>query len=162
VGVSGDDVVASRALRAPWGKIRISVSARGVREVRLDQVSRRDRGDSPILDEVVRQLEEYFQGERRRFDLPFDLHGTEFQRRVWKALARVPFGATLSYGDLARKAGSARGYRAVGQAVGRNPLPILVPCHRVLAAGGGLGGFSGGLPLKKRLLAIEGHSFVRG
>lgn len=105
--------------------------------------------------EGARQLLEYFAGARTAFDLPLEPAGTEFQRSVWFALARIPFGTTLSYAELARRVGRPRAFRAVGQANGANPLPIILPCHRVIAADGGLGGYSGGLGVKTRLLAHE-------
>jgi len=113
-------------------------------------------GETPLLAEAAQQLGEYFAGTRRNFDLPLDPAGTPFQRRVWTEMARIPFGATESYGALARKTGSVA--RAVGGACGANPIPIVIPCHRVVAEGGGLGGFSGGTgPATKRaLLELEG------
>ncbi len=113
-------------------------------------------GETPLLARAARQLGEYFAGERRDFDLPLAPAGTAFQRRVWTEMARIPFGATESYGALARKTGSVA--RAVGGACGANPIPIVIPCHRVLGADGALGGFSGGSgPATKRvLLELEG------
>jgi methylated-DNA-[protein]-cysteine S-methyltransferase len=108
------------------------------------------------LPETVRQLEEYFGGKRREFDLPMRLAGTEFQRRVWKQLTGIRFGETLSYGELARRVGNPNASRAVGLANGRNPIPILVPCHRVIGADGTLTGYGGGLERKRWLLAHEG------
>ncbi|MCL4425379.1 MAG: methylated-DNA--[protein]-cysteine S-methyltransferase [Firmicutes bacterium] len=106
---------------------------------------------------VIRQLEEYFAGRRREFELPLDLSaGTPFQQAVWDALQAIPYGQTLSYRELAIAVGRPGGPRAVGQALGANPVPIVVPCHRVIAADGSLGGFGGGLPLKARLLRLEG------
>lgn len=112
--------------------------------------------ETPLLAYARRELEEYFAGRRRAFDLPLAPEGTAFQTRVWRAIADIPFGQTRSYGALARELGSAP--RAVGQACGRNPIAILVPCHRVLGAGKGLGGYSGGrgLETKRFLLAHEG------
>jgi methylated-DNA-[protein]-cysteine S-methyltransferase len=107
------------------------------------------------LAEAARQLDEYFAGTRRVFDLALRPTGTEFQRTVWRALCEIPFGETISYAELARRVGRPEGFRAVGQANARNPLAIVVPCHRVIAAGGGLGGYSGGLDVKARLLALE-------
>ena len=102
------------------------------------------------------QLAAYFQGRRKSFSLPLDLSaGTQFQRKVWRALQRIPYGKTKSYGEIAREIGSPQAARAVGMACGRNALPIIVPCHRVVAHGNKLGGFSSGLWWKKRLLAIE-------
>jgi methylated-DNA-[protein]-cysteine S-methyltransferase len=108
----------------------------------------------PVL-EAARQLEEYFAGERRVFELALALTGTPFQRRVWVALAGIEYGQTISYAELADRVGSPRAFRAVGQANGANPIPIIVPCHRVVASGGGIGGYGGGLDMKRRLLAIE-------
>jgi len=105
---------------------------------------------------VVAQLHEYFAGKRRRFDLPLAPRGTDFQRRVWRALTEIPYGNTISYGELARRIGKPSASRAVGLANGANPLPIIVPCHRVIGADGSLTGFGGGLPIKRRLLALEG------
>lgn len=105
---------------------------------------------------AIRQLGEYFAGERRRFELPLAPRGTDFQRRVWRALTEIPYGGTISYGELARRIGNPSASRAVGLANGANPLPIVVPCHRVIGADGSLTGFGGGLPIKRRLLALEG------
>ena len=105
---------------------------------------------------AIAQLEEYFAGKRRRFDLPLAPRGTEFQRRVWRALTEIPYGQTLSYGELARRIARPSASRAVGLANGANPLPIIVPCHRVIGADGSLTGFGGGLPIKRKLLALEG------
>ena len=106
--------------------------------------------------EARTQLEDYFQGQRTVFDFPMRLTGAGFRRQVLEQLCRVPFGETVSYGDLAAAVGNPRAARAVGGAVGSNPLAIVVPCHRVLAADGGIGGFGGGLEAKRTLLAIEG------
>ena len=105
---------------------------------------------------AIAQFEEYFAGRRREFDLPLAPDGTDFQRRVWRALTAIPYGQTISYGELARRIGNPRASRAVGLANGANPLPIIVPCHRVIGANGSLTGFGGGLPIKQALLALEG------
>jgi len=105
---------------------------------------------------AIAQLDEYFAGKRRRFDLPLAPRGTEFQRRVWRALTEIPYGETVSYGELARRIAKPSASRAVGLANGANPLPIIVPCHRVIGADGSLTGFGGGLPIKRKLLALEG------
>ena len=110
---------------------------------------------TPLLAEGERQLTEYFAGERERFDLPLELKGTPFQQKVWRALLGIPYGQTCTYGDIARAVDSPRGFRAVGMASNRNPIPILVPCHRVVGAGGALVGYAGGLELKAALLALE-------
>jgi methylated-DNA-[protein]-cysteine S-methyltransferase len=109
----------------------------------------------PILIKAERQLSEYFAGERSDFDVPLQVDGTEFQKKVWQALREIPFGQTKSYVDLARAIGSPEASRAVGAANGKNPLSIIVPCHRVVGADGALTGFAGGLEKKAALLALE-------
>ncbi len=108
---------------------------------------------------VRRQLEEYFGGKRRTFDLQLDLRGTEFRTRCWNELLKIPYGETRSYAEIARAVGNAHGFRAVGQANHYNPIAIIVPCHRVLASDGFLGGYGGGLPVKALLLRLEGANF---
>jgi|SRR5579859_6862174 len=115
------------------------------------------RNDShPILNETARQLREYFDGKRRQFDLPLDPHGTDFQKKTWLALRQIPFGQTRTYGDIARQIQMPAASRAVGAANGKNPIPIIVPCHRVIGANGTLTGFGGGLQYKALLLSLEG------
>ena len=114
-------------------------------------------GPSPLLDQVQVQLQEYFAGERRQFDLPLEYPGSEFQRRVWDALRAIPYGATRSYAELARELEVPGAARAVGRANGQNRIAILIPCHRVVAADGSLGGYGGGLWRKLRLLETEGQ-----
>lgn len=109
----------------------------------------------PILRETARQLDEYFAGKRTAFDLPIDPKGTEFQKKAWNALRRIPFGETRSYGDQARRIGSPKACRAVGAANGRNPISIVIPCHRVIGANGSLTGFAGGESVKRALLDLE-------
>lgn len=115
-----------------------------------------DKSPAPVLREATRQLDRYFDRKLRRFDLPLAARGTDHQKRVWAMMREIPFGETATYGGMAAALGS--GPRAVGMACGRNPIPIIVPCHRVLGSGGKEGGFSGGrgLPTKRQLLAIEG------
>jgi methylated-DNA-[protein]-cysteine S-methyltransferase len=108
---------------------------------------------------ALAQLEEYFAGRRRSFELPLELDGTDFQRSVWRGLAEIPYGETVSYAELAMMVGRPHAYRAVGQANGSNPVPIVLPCHRVVASGGGIGGYGGGLAMKRQLLALEGLQF---
>jgi methylated-DNA-[protein]-cysteine S-methyltransferase len=115
----------------------------------------RDDGAAPFP-LVKRQLAEYFAGKRREFELPLAAEGTEFQRKVWRELSRIPWGETRSYADVARRVGSPKGFRAVGLANGCNPIAIVVPCHRVIGADGSLTGFGGGLGRKKMLLELEG------
>ena len=114
------------------------------------------RGDNAVLRETGAQLEAYFSGALKTFDLPLRPVGTAFQREVWSTLARIPYGQTWSYGDVARRIGKPQAVRAVGAANGRNPIPIVLPCHRVIGADGSLTGFGGGLPAKQFLLALEG------
>ncbi len=111
---------------------------------------------SKHCDSVVAQLDEYFQQRRRTFDLPLRPEGTDFQRKVWAALQTIPYGTTITYGQLAERIGNPAAVRAVGRANGVNPIPVIIPCHRVIGAGGALTGFGGGLPLKEALLHLEG------
>ncbi len=113
------------------------------------------RRDDDAFGRAKGQLREYFAGTRREFDLPLDPRGTAFQLAVWRELARIPFGVTISYGELARRIGRPTASRAVGAANGANPLPIVIPCHRVIGTNGSLTGFGGGIEIKKRLLALE-------
>ena len=115
----------------------------------------KEKPGHPVLRKVVRQLDEYFAGKRKTFDLPLAPDGTPFQRAVWKALRAIPYGKTQSYGDIARRIGRPKAVRAVGAANGANPISIVVPCHRVIGADGSLTGYGGGLPRKRRLLALE-------
>src|ERR1700688_3149557 len=108
----------------------------------------------------MRQLREYFAGKRTEFSLPLAPEGTAFQRSVWRQLQAIPYGETISYGELARRVGNPKASRAVGSANGANPLPIVIPCHRVIAGDGTLGGFGGGLPTKQTLLALERRASV--
>jgi methylated-DNA-[protein]-cysteine S-methyltransferase len=104
----------------------------------------------------TRELKEYFAGKRREFDLPIDLHGTEFQVRCWRELLKIPYGETITYAELSQRVGSQNGFRAVGAANGANPVAVVVPCHRVVASDLTLGGYGGGLPAKELLLKLEG------
>nr|WP_298125148.1 methylated-DNA--[protein]-cysteine S-methyltransferase [uncultured Pseudoxanthomonas sp.] len=113
-------------------------------------------GQHPVLDLAARQLDEYFAATRLAFDLPLAPRGTDFQRTVWLALAGIAYGETVSYAQLAQRVGKPTAMRAVGAANGRNPLPIVLPCHRVIGADGSLTGFGGGLPTKQFLLELEG------
>jgi methylated-DNA-[protein]-cysteine S-methyltransferase len=118
------------------------------------------REDATPFVRVLAQLEEYFSGTRRVFRLPLAPEGTAFQRAVWEALRAIPYGETVSYAELARRLGNAASARAVGLANGANPLPIIVPCHRVIGADGSLTGFGGGLDIKRALLSLEGAACV--
>jgi methylated-DNA-[protein]-cysteine S-methyltransferase len=146
----------NRAVETPIGTLGLVGSEAGLARV-LWSAKGLDRGSSPVLDEAATQLEAYFAGELTEFDLPLDLHGTEFQRQCWLALATIPYGQTVSYGEQARRLGlGPDAARAVGAANGQNPLPLVLPCHRVLGADGSLTGFGGGLELKRFLLEHEG------
>lgn len=114
---------------------------------------------TPLLLEGERQLLEYLSGQRKTFDLPLNPQGTPFQKRVWQALEAIPWGETRTYRDMAQAVDSPRGFRAVGMANHHNPIPIFIPCHRVVGADGSLTGYAGGLELKQALLALEGHTF---
>ena len=114
--------------------------------------------DHPVLEKAALQLEEYFDGRRTGFDLPLDLRGTEFQQLAWRALASIPYGETTSYGVQAARIGRPRAIRAIGAANGRNPISIILPCHRVVGADGSLTGFAGGIETKRDLLAFEKES----
>jgi len=157
------------SLAAPIGRVLVAVSDAGLVRVRFRQseaafVSELERqlGVKPVRStaqtaNVVSQLRAYFAGRRRRFDMPVDLsHVTPFVRRVLTATMQVPAGNLVSYGDIARRIGQPRASRAVGQALGRNPIPIVIPCHRVIASGGRIGGYTGGLAVKRRLMRLEG------
>ena len=115
----------------------------------------RHKGDDEVLAQTREELAEYFDGRRRTFDIALAPNGTAFQRSVWSALTQIPFGTTISYADLARRVGKEAAVRAVGAANGRNPIPVIVPCHRVIGSDGSLTGFGGGLPRKKWLLQHE-------
>ena len=143
-----------RNLETPIGPILLQADATGVCALRLNSPG--DRWDaSPLLDRAQAELEEYFAGRRRAFSVPLSMHGTAFQMQVWRALMEIPYGKTATYGALARRIGRERACRAVGMANHVNPLPILVPCHRVVGANGQLTGYAGGLEMKKFLLELE-------
>ena len=110
---------------------------------------------TPLTRQLASQMEEYFQGNRKVFNIPYSLHGTPFQERVWQALCRIPYGHTRSYRDIAAEIGQPKACRAVGMANHRNPMMLVVPCHRVIGADGSLGGYAGGLELKRFLLSLE-------
>lgn len=149
-------------LETPIGTLLIAGDEEAVRRI---EFPKKDKAARPEPDwressrgavgEAVRQLREYFGGERAEFDLPLAPEGTQFQRGVWRRLQEIPYGETISYGELAKRVGNPRASRAVGAANGQNPIPIVIPCHRVIGANGKLTGFGGGLPIKEALLALE-------
>jgi len=124
-------------------------------EITIESISDLKKIPAPVLVETEKQLQEYFAGERKKFDLDLDLEGTDFQKQVWLELLKIPFGSTISYQELALRNGSEKKARAVGSANGKNPIPIIVPCHRVISKSGKLGGYAGGLDIKKKLLDLE-------
>jgi O-6-methylguanine DNA methyltransferase len=126
------------------------------RDLRAESRSLRFEQSENDMHAYVRELEEYFAGERRRFDFPLELRGTDFQQACWRALLAIPYGETRSYADIARAVGRPHGFRAVGMANNRNPIAIVVPCHRVIASDGTLCGYGGGLDIKRKLLELEG------
>lgn len=148
-------------MKSPVGPLLLAGDERGLRLIHFSAGRRpvspqRDwvENAAPFKD-VVRQLQAYFEGKRRKFDVPLILEGTEFQLLVWRNLQKIPYGETVSYGQLARQIGSPEAARAVGLANGSNPIPIIIPCHRVIGSNGDLTGFGGGLPVKKKLLSLE-------
>ncbi len=151
-------------LKAPFGGLQITQEDETIIRIeRVDQPKHgKDSGTSPLLAEAERQLTAYFAGERRQFDFPIELRGSAFDQRVWEKLLTVPFGEWKSYGEIAKEIGKPGAARAVGGAVGRNPLLIVVPCHRILRKDGGIGGFSAGIDAKKTLIAIEGICYSPG
>jgi len=150
-------------MSSPVGKLTLVASSKGlvaidVRNNAKQVVTAKDASAQAILIKTKKQLEQYFAGKRTSFDVALDLVGTEFQVRAWRALCRIPFGKTISYGQQASNIKNPKAFRAVGSANGKNPIPIIVPCHRVVASDGSLGGYSLGLKMKKQLLALEGVS----
>ena len=141
-------------MATPIGPLGLVASERGLRRI-LWPGEPGAGGDERVLGVAAEQLEEYFAGTRRTFDLPLELEGTDFQRRAWLGLAAIPYGETRSYGEQARRLGVPRAARAVGAANGANPLPIVLPCHRLIGADGSLTGFGGGLDVKLWLLEFE-------
>ena len=121
-----------------------------------EALNREEMQETPLLRQAYAQLEEYLAGERQTFALPLSPKGTPFQKRVWQALLEIPYGQTTSYGEIAKKAGSPKGARAVGMANNKNPIAIIIPCHRVIGKNGALVGYGGGLDKKQVLLKIEG------
>lgn len=157
--------VAFREIASPIGRLLLAASADGLCALQFEEnrhpIKRsplwQDVGDAPhaVLDATQTQLAEYFARERQVFELPLAPEGTPFQQAVWRALRSIPYGRTCNYGDIARQIEQPSAVRAVGAANGRNPIAIVVPCHRVIGANGSLVGFGGGLPVKRALLALE-------
>jgi len=141
---------------SPFRSLSVAIDGDGrLIAIRFDGARPEGRRDPKRCRAAAAQLREYFAGRRREFDLDLAPYGTEFQLRVWRALRDIPFGSVRNYGDIARAIGQPNATRAVGQANGRNPLPIVIPCHRVIASDGSIGGYSCGLAVKHCLLALE-------
>jgi len=121
-----------------------------------------EKQETPLIKKTAGQLDEYFNGKRKVFDLHLALHGTDFQIKVWNALRTIPYGETISYGQLAAMTGNPKACRAVGMANNRNPVPVIVPCHRVIGSNGSLTGYAGGLELKQNLLELERLTMLSG
>jgi methylated-DNA-[protein]-cysteine S-methyltransferase len=147
-------------LDSPIGRLRLVSDGEHLVKIEFENQYSGDEAanesSDPVLEASARQLKEYFAGKRRKFDLPLAAAGTDFQRSVWAALAAIPYGELRSYRDIAQSIAKPKAVRAVGAANGRNPLPIVVPCHRVIGADGSLTGFAGGLEAKTFLLELEG------
>jgi methylated-DNA-[protein]-cysteine S-methyltransferase len=160
----GEQIMISyNTIKTPMGGLMLVANASeliglyfiGCDHVPAGQSQWRPDARHPILRQAKEQLREYFAGERIEFSLPLRFAGTDFQERVWRQIALIPYGKTLSYADLARKAGKPRAIRAAGTNTGRNPLSIVIPCHRVVGKNGGVGGYAGGLERKRHLLELE-------
>lgn len=159
--------LAYKKINSPVGKLTMVASDKGLvavlweddkpTRVRLAELV--ENKSHSLLVEAERQLKQYFAGRRRSFSIPLDMRGTRFQKSVWEALLAIPFGATRTYGQVAKQLGNPQAARAVGAANGKNPVSIIVPCHRVIGSGGKLTAFAGGLEAKKRLLSLEQERF---
>ena len=149
------------SIASPIGDLTLVASDSGLCAVDWGSTRTKRPSDSAVLRAAASQVDEYFAGTRREFDLPLDLRGTLFQNRTWSALAEIPYGTTVSYGEQAHRLGVPRAARAVGAANGSNPLPIVLPCHRVIGANGALTGYGGGLDVKRWLLAHEAGTAAR-
>ncbi len=144
---------------SPLGRLKLTAGPKALLKVSFTNKSITDKSNAvknDILDQTVRQLEEYFAGERTTFDLPLSPAGTQFQQKVWRILRDIPFGQTTTYGNISEKLGDSNAVRAVGTANGQNPIPIIIPCHRVLGSGQKMTGYSGGIDRKRWLLKHEG------
>jgi methylated-DNA-[protein]-cysteine S-methyltransferase len=152
------ETIAQAYFKSPIGILKISADEKGIREIEF--VKKEDKSiqksSSKIIQDCIKQLDEYFQGKRKSFELKLKPEGTEFQKKVWKELLKIPYGKTLSYGEVSRRIKNQKAVRAVGQAIGRNPISIIVPCHRVIGSDGDLTGYASGLWRKKWLLKLEG------
>lgn len=155
------DTIWFAELKSPLGKLTLESDGEALTRIRLpeekweaDPKVKRERKPE-LFAEAAAQLGAFFRGERKSFDLRMNPRGTDFQRKVWDLLREIPAGETITYGELARRVGNPKAHRAVGAANGKNPLPILIPCHRVIGSNGKLTGYAGGIEAKKKLLEIE-------
>ena len=150
-------------VETPVGEMWLAQQGDALAELRLpgERAPEGEIGQTPLLLEAARQLREYFEGTRAAFELPLNPEGTAFQKAVWAELMKIPAGETRTYGDIARAIKKPNASRAVGSANHHNPLPVVIPCHRVIGSGGALVGYGGGLPLKRELLELE-ERFYRG
>ena len=139
----------------PIGFIEIEDNSREIIGIHITDNFNNDCLPTEISEKAYTELKEYFEGKRKRFDFPIKAEGTEFQMKVWKALTEIPYGETISYGELAKRIGNTKASRAVGGANNKNPIMIVIPCHRVIGANGSLVGYAGGIEIKKRLLELE-------
>ena len=147
-------------LSTPLGTLTLEATDRGLSSVRFPNRAEPFSGkspDNPAISQAKRELTDYFAGELKQFNVPLDWQGTAFQQSVWEALTHIPYGETVSYADIARAIGRPKSARPTGGAVGANPLPIIVPCHRVIGSDQSLTGFTGGLSIKVALLELEGR-----
>ena len=161
----GDSMLYSTQLDSPVGTLEVHVSAKGLQRILLPSKNPKKKrvvagksDEPPLLAQVRHQLSQYFDGERERFNIPLHLEGTKFQVEIWKSLESIEYGATSTYGDLAKRVGRPKAARAVGAANAANPIPIILPCHRVIGANGALTGYGGGtslLHIKQQLLEFE-------
>lgn len=154
MGCSKADARGLFLVQSPVTRLSVTINHGVVTGIEFGAQAKR-APETPLEQRVATELSEYLAGKRCSFTFPFHAEGTPFEARVWAELERIPYGQTRSYGEVARAIGEPNAARAVGAANGRNPVPVVVPCHRVVAAGGKLGGFGGGLELKRRLLALE-------
>ena len=139
------------------GRIKIAQEGDAIVEINVTESEKESEKETPLIKKTIKELEEYFEGKRKFFDIPISIKGTEFQEKVWKALLKIPYGETKSYEDVAKMIGCPKGARAVGMANHNNKIIIVIPCHRVIGKNGKLVGYAGGLPVKEKLLQIESN-----
>ena len=146
---------------SPFGPIRMDYEGEVLVRLRTVEPTVQTGERTELTDRAMEQLREYFSGQRKQFELPYELRGTEFQKKVWAALEAIPYGQTRSYREIAQAVGNPKAVRAVGAANGKNPMWVVVPCHRVIGADGGLTGYAGGVELKRALLELEQRTVNR-